>query len=75
MVTSVIYFSYTILSYLVITCAHSHLMFIAISQVVHQQSSLLAPLAVDAVLKVTEEGKESSVDLHVRTNVSIYIFR
>ncbi|XP_032690063.1 T-complex protein 1 subunit delta [Odontomachus brunneus] len=34
------------------------------SKVVHQQSSLLAPLAVDAVLKVTEEGKESSVDLH-----------
>ncbi|XP_011156248.1 T-complex protein 1 subunit delta [Solenopsis invicta] len=34
------------------------------SKVVHQQSSLLAPLAVDAVLKVTEEGKEVSVDLH-----------
>ncbi|XP_012538985.1 T-complex protein 1 subunit delta [Monomorium pharaonis] len=33
------------------------------SKVVHQQSSLLAPLAVDAVLKVTEEGKEASVDL------------
>ncbi|EGI63449.1 PREDICTED: T-complex protein 1 subunit delta [Acromyrmex echinatior] len=34
------------------------------SKVVHQQSSLLAPLAVDAVLKVTEEGKEMSVDLN-----------
>ncbi|EFN62007.1 T-complex protein 1 subunit delta [Camponotus floridanus] len=34
------------------------------SKVVHQQSSLLAPLAVDAVLKVTEEGKEISVDLN-----------
>ncbi|KAL6266194.1 hypothetical protein P5V15_003054 [Pogonomyrmex californicus] len=34
------------------------------SKVVHQQSSLLAPLAVDAVLKVTEEGKEASVDLN-----------
>ncbi|XP_024876344.1 T-complex protein 1 subunit delta [Temnothorax curvispinosus] len=34
------------------------------SKVVHQQSSLLAPLAVDAVLKVTEEGKEVSVDLN-----------
>lgn len=37
------------------------------SQVVHQQSSLLAPLAVDAVLKVAEEGKQVSVDLNVRT--------
>jgi len=35
---------------------------------VHQQSSLLAPLAVDAVLKITEEGKEVSVDLNVRAN-------
>ena len=35
-------------------------------EVVFQQSSLLAPLAVDAVLKVTEEGKESVVDLNVR---------
>ncbi|KYM88596.1 T-complex protein 1 subunit delta [Atta colombica] len=34
------------------------------SKVVHQQSSLLAPLAVDAVLKITEEGKEVSVDLN-----------
>ncbi|XP_043515545.1 T-complex protein 1 subunit delta [Frieseomelitta varia] len=34
------------------------------SKVVFQQSSLLAPLAVDAVLKVTEEGKESVVDLN-----------
>lgn len=34
------------------------------SKVVHQQSSLLAPLAVDAVLKVTEEEKEVSVDLN-----------
>lgn len=34
------------------------------SKVVHQQSSLLAPLAVDAVLKITEEGKEGSVDLN-----------
>lgn len=42
--------------------------FIVLSQVVHQQSSLLAPLAVDAVLKVTEEGKEVSVDLNVRTS-------
>ncbi|KZC05662.1 PREDICTED: T-complex protein 1 subunit delta [Dufourea novaeangliae] len=33
------------------------------SKVVFQQSSLLAPLAVNAVLKVTEEGKED-VDLH-----------
>ncbi|XP_020293751.1 T-complex protein 1 subunit delta-like [Pseudomyrmex gracilis] len=33
------------------------------SKVVHQQSSLLAPIAVDAVLKVAEEGKEASVDL------------
>jgi len=32
---------------------------------VHQQSSLLAPLAVDAVLKVAGEGKEVSVDLNV----------
>lgn len=38
-------------------------------QVVHQQSSLLAPLAVNAVLKVTEEGKEGSVDLHVRIQI------
>ncbi|CAK9816842.1 T-complex protein 1 subunit delta [Anthophora quadrimaculata] len=34
------------------------------SKVVFQQSSLLAPLAVDAVLKVTEEGKEGAVDLN-----------
>lgn len=33
------------------------------SKVVSQQSSLLAPLAVDAVLKVTEQGKENAVDL------------
>lgn len=33
------------------------------SKVVSQQSSLLAPLAVDAVLKVTEAGKENTVDL------------
>lgn len=33
------------------------------SKVVSQQSSLLAPIAVDAVLKVTEPGKEGSVDL------------
>lgn len=33
------------------------------SKVVSQQSSLLAPIAVDAVLKVTEPGKEYSVDL------------
>lgn len=33
------------------------------SKVVSQQSSLLAPLAVDAVLKVTEPGRESAVDL------------
>lgn len=34
------------------------------SKVVFQQSSLLAPLAVDAVLKITEEGKEIAVDLN-----------
>lgn len=34
------------------------------SKVVFQQSSLLAPLAVNAVLKITEEGRESSVDLN-----------
>lgn len=33
------------------------------SKVVSQQSSLLAPIAVDSVLKVTEAGKEFSVDL------------
>lgn len=33
------------------------------SKVVSQQSSLLAPIAVDAVLKVTEPGREQSVDL------------
>ncbi|XP_017012798.1 T-complex protein 1 subunit delta [Drosophila takahashii] len=33
------------------------------SKVVSQQSSLLAPIAVDAVLKVTDPGKETSVDL------------
>lgn len=33
------------------------------SKVVSQQSSTLAPLAVDAVLKVTEPGQESRVDL------------
>ncbi|XP_017797695.1 PREDICTED: T-complex protein 1 subunit delta [Habropoda laboriosa] len=34
------------------------------SKVVFQQSSLLAPLAVDAVLKVTDEGKDTAVDLN-----------
>lgn len=34
------------------------------SKVVFQQSSLLAPLAVKAVLQITEEGKEDSVDLN-----------
>lgn len=38
-------------------------------KVVFQQSSLLAPLAVDAVLKVTEEGKEIAVDLNVRKSI------
>lgn len=33
------------------------------SKVVSQQSSLLAPIAVDAVLRVTEPGKEGAVDL------------
>lgn len=33
------------------------------SKVVSQQCSLLAPIAVDAVLKVTEPGKENAVDL------------
>lgn len=33
------------------------------SKVVSQQSSALAPLAVDAVLQITEPGKESQVDL------------
>lgn len=33
------------------------------SKVVSQQSSLLAPIAVEAVLKVTEPGHESGVDL------------
>lgn len=33
------------------------------SKVVFQQSSLLAPLAVDAVLKITEPGKEQVTDL------------
>ena len=28
-----------------------------------QQSSLLAPIAVDAVLKVTERGREAEIDL------------
>lgn len=46
--------------------------FIILFQVVHQQSSLLAPLAVDAVLKVTEEGKEKSVDLYVRNSLCKY---
>ncbi|XP_055382730.1 T-complex protein 1 subunit delta [Condylostylus longicornis] len=34
------------------------------SKVVSQQSSLLAPIAVDAVLKVNESTKESNVDLN-----------
>ena len=34
-------------------------------QVVSQHSSLLAPIAVDAVLRVTEPGKEQAVDLKV----------
>lgn len=33
------------------------------SKVVSQHSSLLAPLAVNAVLKITEPGKESATDL------------
>ncbi|KAF7990156.1 hypothetical protein HCN44_009891 [Aphidius gifuensis] len=33
------------------------------SKVVFQQSGLLAPLAVDAVLKITEPGKEQATDL------------
>lgn len=33
------------------------------SKVVSQQSSALAPLAVDAVLQITEPGQESQVDL------------
>ncbi|XP_014298817.1 T-complex protein 1 subunit delta [Microplitis demolitor] len=33
------------------------------SKVVSQQSSLLAPLAVNAVLKITEPGKEQATDL------------
>lgn len=33
------------------------------SKVVSQQSSLLAPIAVDAVLRITEPGHEASVDL------------
>ncbi|XP_043482382.1 T-complex protein 1 subunit delta [Leptopilina heterotoma] len=33
------------------------------SKVVSQHSGILAPLAVDAVLKVTEPGRENSVDL------------
>lgn len=33
------------------------------SKVVSQQSSLLAPIAVDSVLRVTEPGKEGAVDL------------
>lgn len=52
---------------------HNNSMLIFIFQVVHQQSSLLAPLAVDAVLKVTEEGKEVSVDLNVRAK-SLYCY-
>lgn len=34
------------------------------SKVVFQHSSILAPLAVNAVLKITEEGKENAVDLN-----------
>lgn len=34
------------------------------SKVVSQQSSLLGPIAVDAVLKITEPGREASVDLN-----------
>lgn len=34
------------------------------SKVVSQQSSVLAPLAVDAVLKVTESGDEFKIDLN-----------
>lgn len=34
------------------------------SKVVSQQSSILAPLAVDAVLKVTDPGNESQIDLN-----------
>lgn len=35
------------------------------SKVVSQQSSLLAPLAVDAVLKVVDPAKDTNVDLKV----------
>jgi T-complex protein 1 subunit delta len=34
-------------------------------QVVSQQSSLLAPLAVEAVLKVIDPAKDKNVDLKV----------
>lgn len=36
------------------------------SKVVSQQSSLLAPLAVDAVLKVVDPAKDTNVDLKVK---------
>ena len=36
-------------------------------QVVSQQSSILAPLAVEAVLRIVEPGKENAVDLRVCT--------
>ena len=35
------------------------------SKVVSQHSSMLAPIAVEAVMKVTEPGKEQAVDLKV----------
>lgn len=39
------------------------------SKVVSQQSSLLAPLAVDAVLKVVDPAKDTNVDLKVLTAI------
>lgn len=43
------------------------------SKVVSQQSSLLAPLAVDAVLKVVDPAKDTNVDLKViNTIIKIY---
>lgn len=42
------------------------------SKVVSQQASLLAPLAVDAVLKVVDPTKDTNVDLKVLLTTYIY---
>lgn len=42
-------------------------------QVVSQQSSMLAPLAVEAVLKVIDPARDTNIDLKVSTKV-VHIF-